>query len=612
VTRAGLGGRGGSRERGSMADKAKPGTGGLDPAAGGTADGKKEAPKARAAGAGLGELLLRENVISLAQLDEARNEIEKHGGKLGNALAKLGYMSEQQLVSFLSKQYGVPAVNVDQIQIPEEVIKLIPKEVAVRHGIIPVDRQGSSLLVAVSDPSNIYAMDDIKFLTGYNVEMVVSPETAIHTALESYYKKEEKAEDLFDGMAEEDISILKEEQGIDIEELERSSKDAPVVRLVNLLLVDAIRRGASDIHVEPYEKEFRIRYRIDGVLHEVMKPPLRLKNAICSRLKIMSELDIAERRLPQDGRIKLVLGKSKEIDFRVSVLPTLFGEKVVLRILDKSSLQLDMTVLGFEEEQLALFKHAIHQPWGMCLVTGPTGSGKTTTLYSALMELNKTSENISTAEDPVEYNMYGINQVQINDAIGLNFAAALRSFLRQDPDIIMVGEIRDFETAEIGVKAALTGHLVLSTLHTNDAPSTINRLLNMGIEPFLVTASVNLVMAQRLGRKICKECKGPVPVPVPTLIELGMTEDEAKAATVYKGQGCAKCNGTGYKGRLAFYEVMPLTDHVKECILQGYSAMELKREAMKEGMVTLRMSGIHKIVGGVTTVEEVMRVTRGD
>ena len=575
--------------------------------------GAKEVPKARSASAGLGELLLREQVISLVQLDEARTDIEKYGGRLGNTLAKLGYVSEQQLVSFLSKQYGVPAVSLDDIAVPEEVIKMVPKEVAVRHGIIPVEKQGSSLIVAVSDPSNIYAMDDIKFLTGYNVEMVVAAETSIHDALEEYYQEAEEAlDDIFEGMDEEDVDILNDEEGIDIEELERSSKEAAVVRLVNLVLVDAIRRGASDIHVEPYEKEFRIRLRIDGVLHEIMKPPLRLKNAIVSRIKIMSELDIAERRLPQDGRIKLVLGREKEVDFRVSVLPTLFGEKTVLRVLDKSNLQLDMTMLGFAEKQLTEFKEAISQPWGMVLVTGPTGSGKTTTLYSGLMELNKVSENISTAEDPVEFNMPGINQVQINDAVGLNFAASLRSFLRQDPDIIMVGEIRDFETAEIAVKAALTGHLVLSTLHTNDAPSTINRLLNMGVEPFLVTSSVNLVAAQRLSRKICKECKEPIEVPKQALLDLGMTEEQIAESNVMAGQGCKVCNNTGYKGRIALYEIMPLFDELKECVLQGYSAMELKREAMRLGMMTLRGSAIEKLMNGEVALEEILRVTRGD
>ncbi len=579
----------------------------------GGAGSKVEVPRARSASAGLGEVLLREEVVSLAQLDDARKEIERHGGKLGNTLAKLGYVSEQQLVSFLSKQYGVPAVSLDEIAVPEEVIKMVPKEVAQRHGIIPVEKQGSSLIVAVSDPSNIYAMDDIKFLTGYNVEMVVAAESSIREALDDYYQEEEQVlEDIFEGMAEEDVSILQEEQGIDIEELEKESKEAAVVRLVNLVLVDAIRRGASDIHIEPYEKEFRIRLRIDGVLHETMKPPLRLRNAIVSRLKIMAELDIAERRLPQDGRIKLVLGREKEVDFRVSVLPTLFGEKVVLRILDKSNLQLDMTQLGFGEEQLSVFKDAINQPWGMMLVTGPTGSGKTTTLYSALMELNKTSENISTAEDPVEFNMAGINQVAINDTVGLNFAAALRSFLRQDPDIIMVGEIRDFETAEIAVKAALTGHLVLSTLHTNDAPSTINRLLNMGVEPFLVTSSVNLVAAQRLSRKVCKDCKAPVEVPLQSLMDMGLTEEESESFEPMSGEGCKTCNNTGYKGRLALYEIMPMADELRECVLQGYSAMELKREAMRLGMLTLRGSGIQKFMGGQISMEEVLRVTRRD
>ena len=580
-----------------------------------TQDMKTEVPKARSASAGLGEVLLRDEVISLAQLDDARAEIEKHGGRLGNTLAKLGYVSEAQLVSFLSKQYGVPAINLDEIAVPEEVIKMVPREVAQRHGIIPVEKQGSSLIVAVSDPSNIYAMDDIKFLTGYNVEMVVTGESSIQEALSEYYQEEEEVdqlEDIFDGLAEEDVSLLKDDEGIDIEELEKDSKEAAVVRLVNLVLVDAIRRGASDIHIEPYEKEFRIRLRVDGVLHESMKPPLRLKNAIVSRIKIMSELDIAERRLPQDGRIKLVLGREKEVDFRVSVLPTLFGEKVVLRILDKSNLQLDMTMLGFDEKQLEEFKHAINQPWGMVLVTGPTGSGKTTTLYSALMELNKVSENISTAEDPVEFNMAGINQVAINDAVGLNFAAALRSFLRQDPDIIMVGEIRDFETAEIAVKAALTGHLVLSTLHTNDAPSTINRLLNMGVEPFLVTSSVNLVAAQRLSRKVCKECTEPVDVPIQSLLDLGFTEEAAAEAQLSAGIGCKVCNNTGYKGRIALYEIMPLHDELRECVLQGYSAMELKREAMRLGMKTLRGAGLQKLLLGQVSLDEILRVTRSD
>ena len=560
---------------------------------------------------GLGEMLLRESVVTLAQLEEAQSEVMKFGGRLGNTLAKLGYVEETQLVQFLSRQYGVPSIEVQDVEIPVDVIDLIPRAVAERHSLIPINLQGSSLIVAMTDPSNIYAMDDIKFLTGFNVEVVVASESSIRRAQEKYYDLPSDM-DFKDLLDEAEIDILRADEGLDLEELEQSTEEAPVIRLVNLILVDAIKRGASDIHVEPYEKEFRVRYRVDGVLAEIMKPPLKLKNAITSRIKIMSELDIAERRLPQDGRIKLVMGKEKEVDFRVSVLPTLYGEKVVMRILDKSSLQLDMTKLGFDPNPLALFKEAINQPFGMVLVTGPTGSGKTTTLYSALQELNKNSENISTAEDPVEFNLSGINQVQMNDTIGLNFATALRAFLRQDPDIIMVGEIRDFETAEIGIKASLTGHLVLSTLHTNDAPSSINRLLNMGVEPFLVTASVNLILAQRLLRKICSDCKAIVDVEKDMLIEAGMSEQEAETAEVSEGAGCRMCNDTGYKGRVALYEVMPLSDELKECVLQGYSSIELKREAIRLGMQTLRQAGLKKLSLGLTTLEEVLRVTRAD
>ena len=449
-----------------------------------------------------------------------------------------------------------------------------------------------------------------------SVEVVVAPETTINRAFDRYYDENAGQgtdyQAILESFEEDEVNVVGDEDRVDIDELEKSSKEAPVVRLVNLVLVDAVKRGASDIHIEPYEKDFRIRYRIDGVLYEVMRPPQRLRNAITSRLKIMADLDIAERRLPQDGRIKLVMGKDREVDFRVSVLPTLHGEKVVMRILDKSALQLDLTKLGFLEEQLRHFRNAIHEPWGMVLVTGPTGSGKSTTLYSALMELNKTSENISTAEDPVEITVEGINQVQMQDSIGLNFAAALRSFLRQDPDIIMVGEIRDFETAEIAIKAALTGHLVLSTLHTNDAPSTINRLLNMGIEPFLVTSAVNLILAQRLVRRICPDCRTESQALPQELLQLGIPESEAADFKVFKGAGCRTCGDTGYKGRRAIYEVMPLTDELKEFVLQGYSAIELKREAVKLGMATLRTSGIAKIREGVTTIDEILRVTRRD
>jgi type IV pilus assembly protein PilB len=479
--------------------------------------------------------------------------------------------------------------------------------------VVPVSRSGSTLILATADPSNIFAIDDIKFLTGYNIEVVVASEQAIKHAIERAYDKSEDLSEVMEGFDDSDFEVIQDEDDLDVNELARESEDAPVVKLVNLILTDAVKRGASDIHLEPYEKLFRVRYRIDGLLYEVMKPPLKLKNAITSRLKIMSELDIAERRLPQDGRIKLKMGRGKEMDYRVSVLPTLFGEKVVLRLLDKSNLQLDMTKLGFEPKQLETFQDCIHRPFGMVLVTGPTGSGKTTTLYSALSELNKTTENISTAEDPVEFNLSGINQVQMHEEIGLNFAAALRSFLRQDPDIIMVGEIRDFETAEIGVKAALTGHMVLSTLHTNDAPSTINRLLNMGIEPFLVASSVNCIVAQRLARKVCLECKQEDPdLTTAVLVEAGMPADEAAGAAHVKGKGCRTCSETGYKGRIALYEVMEMGEELREFVLNGASGIELKREAMRLGMTTLRRSALNMLRDGITTLSEVLRVSVAD
>jgi len=562
----------------------------------------------------LGELLVRENLISLQQLQKAQDEQRRAGGRIGYHLTKLGFIEESELTSFLSKQYGVPSINLKEFDIDAEVVKLVPKEVAEKHQCIPVNRAGASLILAMSDPSNIYAIDDIKFLTGYNVEVVVASEQAIKEALDKYYtEKGPSYEEVMEGFDEGDISVEHDEGGItDLSDLEKSAADAPVVKLVNLILLDAIKKGASDIHVEPYEKDFRVRYRVDGVLYEVMKPPMKLKQAIISRLKIMAELDIAERRLPQDGRIKLKLGKGREMDFRVSVCPTLFGEKVVLRLLDKSTLQLDMTKLGFDPDPLKAFKEAIDRPYGMVLVTGPTGSGKTTTLYSALSELNKTTDNISTAEDPVEFNFSGINQVQMHEDIGLNFAAALRSFLRQDPDIIMVGEIRDFETAEIGIKAALTGHLVLSTLHTNDAPGTVSRLLNMGIEPFLVTSSVNLILAQRLARKLCQECKKQVDVPQQALLDIGVQPDEAGTFEVFEPGGCRTCNDRGYKGRVALYEVMPLWDSLKELVINGASTAELKAESIRLGMQTLRMAGLAKLKAGMTSIEEVVANTAPD
>ncbi|MEA2698984.1 MAG: type pilus assembly protein PilB, partial [Myxococcales bacterium] len=501
--------------------------------------------------------------------------------------------------------------------IEAEVIALIPKDVARKQRVIPVNRADKTLIVAMSDPSNIQALDDLKFLTGYNIEVVVASEVSIADALAKYYEEKNDAlnfnlDEMLSGI-DEDVEFAKDEsEAENVLDLERASEDAPVVKLCNAILLNAIKQGASDIHIEPYEKSYRVRYRVDGVMHEEMNPPLKLKAALTSRMKIMAHLDIAERRLPQDGRIKLKIGRGKEMDFRVSVLPTLFGEKIVLRLLDKGNLQLDMTKLGFEQGQLALFKKAIDAPFGMVLVTGPTGSGKTTTLYSALQELNQITDNISTAEDPVEFNLAGINQVQMHDDIGLNFAAALRSFLRQDPDTIMIGEIRDFETAEIAVKAALTGHLVLSTLHTNDAPSTITRLLNMGVEPFLVTASVNLVEAQRLIRKICAGCKEPIPTPKEELRNLGAKDEEIETAACFKGVGCNICGGSGYKGRIAVYEVMTFIDPLKELVLQGASGAEMKAEAIRHGMRTLRMSGVSKICAGVSSVDEVARITAAD
>ncbi|MCA9531517.1 MAG: type IV-A pilus assembly ATPase PilB [Myxococcales bacterium] len=562
----------------------------------------------------LGELLVREKRISLEQLRDAQETQRNDNITLGYALAKMGYISDEEITDFLSKQYRVQAIDLSNVEFDRSLLKLISMDVCERHRIIPVSRSGSVLVVAMSDPSNLHAIDDIKFLTGYSVEPVVASESAILGAIEKAYAAPEiNYDDIMGEFDEADIAVDSEGDGGEIVDLEKASEDAPVIRLCNAMLLNAIKKGASDIHVEPYERILRVRYRVDGVLHEEMTPPIKLKNAIASRLKIMSSLDIAERRLPQDGRIKLKLGKGREMDYRVSALPTMWGEKIVLRLLDKSNLQLDMTKLGFEPEMIKDFKDAIYQPYGMVLVTGPTGSGKTTTLYSALSELNNVETNISTAEDPVEFNLTGINQVQMHDDIGLNFAAALRSFLRQDPDIIMVGEIRDYETAEIAVKAALTGHLVLSTLHTNDAPSTVTRLLNMGVEPFLVTASVNLVLAQRLARKICADCRTEMPVDEATLHDVGYKDDAiAKGIKAYKGAGCKTCGDTGYKGRVALYEVMPFRDALKELVLQGCSSAELKEAMIREGVKTLRMAGLSKAAEGVTTLDEVVRVTAAD
>ena len=565
----------------------------------------------------LGELLSKAQLISQQQLEHALEEQQQSGGRLGEHLVRLGYVSEEDILDCLSQQYGVPSINLRHFEIDESIIRLIPADVARKYQFIPVSKTGATLTVAMADPTNVFAMDDITFITGYRVEPVVAAEEALREAIDRYYgtthalELKKVMEDL-STVEEASLEVLDEEEDLDITDLEASADEAPVVRLVNLILTDALKRGASDIHVEPYEKSYRVRFRIDGVLYEIMNPPMKLKEAIASRLKILAKLDIAEKRLPQDGRIKIKMkyqGKLKELDYRVSTLPTLHGEKIVMRLLDRDTLMLDMTKLGFEKSSLKRFEEAIFEPYGMVLVTGPTGSGKTNTLYSSLSRINTPEVNIMTAEDPVEFQLPGINQVQMKESIGLNFAAALRSFLRQDPNIILVGEIRDFETAEIAIKAALTGHLVLSTLHTNDAPSTINRLMNMGIEPFLVATSVNLIVAQRLIRRICQKCKQPEDVPVQALLNVGFSESEAPNIQLFKGRGCDVCNQRGYKGRIGLYEVMSVTDDVRELILSGASAVELRRKAVEEGMVSLRQSGLQKIRDGVTTIEEVVRET---
>ena len=617
----------------------------------------------------LGEILVRENLISSQQLREALEYQRGSGGRLGSNLVKLGIISDDVITAVLSRQYGVPSINLELFQIEEDTIKLISQEVALKYSVLPISKVGATLTLAMADPTNVFAMDDIKFMTGLNVEPVIASETSLQIAIGKYFSNSKQI-DIFDAVALEnferagftpvtsrsngngngsngsngaaktgtvveerlvesdltvsldrfqfneqdtgELEVLDDNDEIDLAELARASEDAPVVRLVNVLLVDSLRRGASDIHIEPYEKDFRIRFRIDGILYDVMHPPMKMRDALLSRLKIMAKLDISEKRLPQDGRIKIKVkidNRSRELDFRVSTLPTLFGEKIVLRLLDKDKLMLDMTKLGFEQKSLEIFQRNIAKPYGMVLVTGPTGSGKTNTLYSALQSLNTSETNIMTAEDPVEFNLPGINQVQMKEQIGLNFAAALRSFLRQDPNIVLVGEIRDFETAEIAIKAALTGHLVLSTLHTNDAPSTISRMVNMGIEPFLVATSVNIIQAQRLIRRVCSNCKEEQKVPVEAFTEIGFSVEEAPTLKSYKGRGCDVCNGTGYKGRIGLYEVMEVTDELRELIIIGASAIELRKKAIELGMITLRGSGLHKLREGITTIEEVVKET---
>ena len=609
----------------------------------------------------IGEILLKANLITNDQLHQALQEQKRSGERLGSLLVKLGFLAEEEILSCLSKQFGVPAIDLETFQIESSVLETIPIKTAKKYTVIPISRVGGTLTLAMADPSDIFAIEDIKFMTNYNIEPVVASERAIAEAIDSQYsqkpkkrttavappsqqgpKKEAASLDYKDfSFKEEDIDESSIDESfdtptVDIDDFESmvqgavdqvevveydddeddnpfEAEGAPVIKLVNGILLNAVKRKVSDIHIEPYEKAYRVRYRLDGDLHQVMGLPMSLKAAITSRIKIMSQLDIAEKRLPQDGRIKMKIGKRRDMDYRVSILPTLFGEKIVMRLLDKSNLQLDMTKLGFEQISLDRFRKAIQSPFGMVLVTGPTGSGKTTTLYSALSSLNTPDVNIMTAEDPVEFNLMGINQVQMHDDIGLNFAAALRSFLRQDPDVILVGEIRDFETAEIGIKAALTGHLVLSTLHTNDAPSTVSRMINMGVEPFLVASSVLLIVAQRLLRRLC-ECKEakkvPDEVPRDVLMRAGYSEEEAAEMTqIWGPKGCPICGNSGYKGRVALYEVMEMTAGVREMILQGASTDELRKKAQEDGMLTLRQSGLQKARDGMTSLEEVLKVT---
>jgi type IV pilus assembly protein PilB len=607
----------------------------------------------------LGDLLLKQKLITQEQLETALKLQREEGGKIGEALVRVGAVSESDITETLSQQFGVPSIDLAHFEIDPAIIKVVPGEVARKYGVLPVNKTGATLTIAMGDPTNVFAMDDIKFMTGYNVEPVVASEIALRKAIDKHYgtprsvvlKERAKAggtgptlgsdSSLDDVMASSaltmddmasvglgelnmdeitgmdtgaDVDVVRGEEGqeIDLSDLAKSSESAPIIKVSNLILIEALKAGASDIHVEPYEKEFRVRFRVDGILHNIMALPMRTRDPLISRLKIMAKLDISEKRLPQDGRIKIRLRveeRSRDLDLRVSTVPAQFGEKVVMRLLDKTKLQLDMTQLGFEAEPLRRFKDAIDRPYGIVLVTGPTGSGKTNTLYSAVAALNDPTVNIMTAEDPIEFNLAGINQVQMKEQIGLTFASALRSFLRQDPDIILVGEVRDFETAEIAVKAALTGHLVLSTLHTNDAPSTINRLMNMGIEPFLVATSVNCICAQRLVRRICTHCSEEVETPPQMLMQVGFAPDEAKSMRIKRGRGCERCNSTGYKGRVGLFEVLAFTDEIRDMILSGASSIELKRKAIEEGMVSLRMSGLQKIKEGATTLEEVLRET---
>ncbi len=570
----------------------------------------------------LGELLLREKTISAEQLKTAVELQKQRNLPIHTALVSLGYTNEEEIAKALSRQLGYPFIDLDQFEVYPDVVELIPAEIAKKYMVMPIHRIRSFLTLAMVDPTDLEVIEDIRFRTGLSIQPVIATETGVMNAINKYYGSAAslRVKKIIEDVELADDSRVKviEEPTEDyaIEELVKSTEEAPVVTLVNTIFIDAIKKGASDIHFEPYEQSFRVRFRMDGTLYEMMSLPLKFKSPVISRVKILSNLDIAEKRLPQDGRIKVRVklenGGRKEVDMRVSTVPTLFGEKVVARILDKEMLKLDLSQLGFEEESLALFHEAIHRPWGIILVTGPTGSGKTTTLYAAISTLNSGEKNIMTAEDPVEFYISGVNQVQVKEEIGLDFARCLRSFLRQDPDIMLVGEMRDFETVDIAIKAALTGHLVFSTVHTNDAASTIIRLVNMNVEPFLIADSVILIVAQRLVRCLCKKCKTPHKLPVKALIDMGFTPEEAQKVQVFKAKGCDACNNTGYKGRIALYEVLPIDDDIREMILARAQSREIKKKAIEKGMITLRRSGLIKIKAGITSIEEVLRETVRD
>lgn len=561
----------------------------------------------------LGEMLVAESVITQEQLQQALAQQKRTGKRLGEVLNSLGFASEEIVAAALGRQLGIPYITLSHYEIDSQIIKTIPEDIVRKYKIIPVDKTGNQLTVALADPANIYILDELKVLTGNEIIPLISYESEINRAIEQYYRKQDVLQETLKDIEEikTDVELVSDEKELDLAQIKDMAEDAPVVKLVNVLVQEAIKERASDIHIEPYEDSLRVRYRIDGILHEVAPPPKRLHPAITSRIKILSDLDIAERRLPQDGRFKVRVS-DRVVDMRVSSIPTIFGEKIVMRILDRGGLVLDLTKLGFEPDSLQTFAEMIRKPYGMILVTGPTGSGKTTTLYSALSTINSPTRNIMTAEDPVEYQLKGVNQIQMKEDIGLTFAAALRSFLRQDPDIILVGEIRDLETAEIAIKAAMTGHLVLSTLHTNDAPSSITRLSDMGVEPFLVAASVLMVVAQRLIRQICPRCK-EVYKPTPEIVHaLGIGDRDPETMRFYRGNGCDYCHKSGYRGRLALYEILVVSEKIREAIVDKASVTVIKRLAKERGVRTLRDSGILKVLDGTTTVEEVLSVTLSD